>query len=426
MNDVASTLEPDTAELSESDIATLTRAALAKLAEYVEGQPGSTPAEQRDHLVRWVNTTLSKMGLASGSARSPITEQVMRVCFRSTKLLDLWAAYPEATNLSVLGTEPVRIEHGDGSIEMIAPVVESGDELRRNILAIADNEGSRRGDIWDPARPEFEIIMGDGTRVTAIDWISQQPFVTLRRPTFSAVTLDDLVANNTLTQECAKFLTSAVRARLRILVAGSMNSGKTVLLRALASALPKTDAVMVAESQPELRLEYSDVYPDFVVSLAARRARSNDRYDISVRSLVERVQRMTPTVVIVGEVRGEESVALAAALGQGYAVMSTIHADSARGAVTNAAMYYEEATGASTKAALARLSRGVDLAIFMGRRPSNNARVVSEIAAVEGVVDDELVMSMLYCQTGDDLERTTAEIPNSWGQRLASVGGESH
>lgn len=399
------------------DTDALTLAALAELGALAN----LAPTDQKKHLVKWVHAQLNELGVDDVDERSVVAASVIGHCFRSTKLLDVWNAHPTATNLSVLGAGEVRLEQGNGQIVTLDPIVESNEELRRNIIELAAIAGSFAGEIWDPARPEFEIIMGDGTRVTAIDWISQNPFVTLRRPTYSAVTLNDLVDNDTMTSECAEFLEAAVRARLRILVSGSMNSGKTVLLRALSSALPNTDAVMVAESQPELRLEHSDAYPDFVVSLAARRSRSNERYDISVRSLVERVQRMTPSVVIVGEVRGEESVALAAALGQGYAVMSTIHSDSAIGAVENAAMYYEEATGTTRNAALARLARGVDLAVFMGRS-NNNARVVKEVASINGVANDEVDATMLFSYEPDGLARTSSPTPTEWEQRFKMPG----
>ncbi len=407
---------------ADVDTDALTRAAVAELVALTQARPELAPTDQRRHMVRWVNAHLDRADLDVIEKRTAIAAVVMGQCFRSTKLLDLWMSYPAATNLSVLGTDEARLEHGDGRIETLPRIVESNEELRRNIIELATAAGSHAGEIWDPARPEFEIIMGDGTRVTAIDWVSQKPFVTLRRPTYAAVTLGDLVANQTMTPQCARFLAAAVRARLRILISGSMNSGKTVLLRALSAALPKTDAVMVAESQPELRLEFADVYPDFVVSLAARRSRSNERYDVSVRSLVERIQRMTPSVVILGEVRGDESVALAAALGQGYAVMSTIHADSAVGAVENAAMYYEEATGTTRDAALARLARGVDLAVFMGR-DEKNGRIVAEVAAINGLTEaGDVDVNMLFSYEPEGLVRTPVPVPTPWKRRLRVVG----
>ena len=133
---------------------------------------------------------------------------------------------------------------------------------------------------------------------------------------------------------------------------------------------------------------------------------------------------MTPSVVIVGEVRGDESVALAAALGQGYAVMSTIHADSAIGAVENAAMYYEEAIGTTRDAALARLSRGVDLAVFMGR-DENNGRIVAEVAAINGLTDNDIDANMLFSHEREDLIRTKQAIPARWKRRLRVVGYEA-
>lgn len=410
--------------LVEIDIDAVTADALDHLAGLKRDDPAMVPADQRRAMNSWVHSRLEHLGMTrEHDSRTSTAKLLLTACFQSTKLLDVWRAHPKATNLSVLGAAPARLEHGDGRIETLPPVVDSDEELRRNIIGMAASIGSYAGEIWDPARPEFEIILEDGTRVTAVDWISQRPFVTLRRATYSAVTLDDLVINRTLTSECAEFLAAAVQSGLRILVSGSMNSGKTVLLRALASALRKTDAVMVAESQPELRLEHADAYPDFVVSLSARRSRSNERYDVTVRSLVERIQRMTPSVVIVGEVRGEESVALAAALGQGYPVMSTIHADSARAAVANAAMYYEEAIGTTRDAALLRLATGVDLSIYLGRDETNQ-RVVAEVMAID-IAGHELTGEMLFRYEPGGLARTSKSIPPDWQRRLRNSGYES-
>lgn len=385
------------------------------------GAPAS-PGDLRTAITTWVVAYLDDHDVADADDRTRLGQMVMTTCFRSSRLRTVWSQYPDASNLSVYGAEPARLETGPGEVISLEPIVRSPEELRRNIMELAAEAGES-GELWDPRRPELGIILDDGTRVTAIDWVTPKPFVTLRRPTYAQVTLDDLVANDTMTKQCRDFLAAAVRARLRILVAGSMNSGKTVLLRAFGSALPKTDAVMVAEAQPELRLEHGKgIYPALVVPLTARRARSDPKFDVTVRSLIEMIQRMTPSVVIIGEVRGEEAVALGAALGQGYQVLSTIHADSAAGAVRTAAMYYREATGCGQQSAL-ELMAGVDIAVHMTRHRDTNKRILGEIAAV-GELDStgELAMDMIFAANTDF---DAARVPERWASRLHQAGWDS-
>lgn len=139
---------------------------------------------------------------------------------------------------------------------------------------------------------------------------------------------------------------------------------------------------------------------------------------------------MSPTVVIVGEVRGAEATALAASLSQGYQVMSTIHANSAASAIRNAALYYQEETGTSFENALARISIGVDVVVHMALVPSANTpgtlrRVVNQIAFVadpnQGAEAGALVLEALFQHDGRRLT-SSGYMPNTLAARLAMVG----
>jgi len=68
--------------------------------------------------------------------------------------------------------------------------------------------------------------------------------------------------------------------------------------------------------------------------MQTRQANLEGSGEIRLRRLVKEALRMRPSRIIVGEVRQEESLDLLIALNSGLAGICTLHANSARGAVT--------------------------------------------------------------------------------------------
>jgi pilus assembly protein CpaF len=132
----------------------------------------------------------------------------------------------------------------------------------------------------------------------------------------------------TLTAHAARFLEAAVASGLNILVAGGTQAGKTTLLNCLTAAIPPRERVVTCEEVFELKVPLPDV-----VGLQCRsRARRHGRDQAA--ALVTEALRMRPSRIIVGEVRQEESLDLLIALNSGLPGMCSIHANSAREAVT--------------------------------------------------------------------------------------------
>ena len=73
--------------------------------------------------------------------------------------------------------------------------------------------------------------------------------------------------------------------------------------------------------------------PD-VVSLQCRQPSLEGTGEIKLRRLVKEALRMRPSRIIVGEVRQEESLDLLIGLNSGLPGMASIHANSAREAIT--------------------------------------------------------------------------------------------
>ena len=361
-------------------------------------------ADEKGFAHTWLNQAMRRVQeqrLSEGAAKlddaavKSIVQGVIDASFSGGRLLRAWNENLTATNLTAQGTEPVRLEQANGAILMLEPVANTVEQFRAAILACRA-QSTRPDAPWDHQNHELELVLNDGTRLTAIDFVVPVPFVTLRRPTFKIVTLDDLVANETMTAQAGAFLKAAVKSKQRILVGGSMNSGKTVTLRALAAALPSDASLVTAESSGELLLKdgAGDPYPHFITPLEARRPGADGRGEVTLGQLIMNAQRMSPTCVIVGEVRGPEAQALAKSLRQGYQVMSTIHGMSAVDSVANAALYLEEYEGTPSDAALKGIVRSVDVVVFMEQ--IDGKRVVAEIAAPMTTFEDAIQCATIY------------------------------
>ncbi len=139
-------------------------------------------------------------------------------------------------NIDVNGCDQVWVTYADGSKVEMDPVAESDEELVELLRMAAARFGlsERR---FDVAHPELDLRLPDGSRLSALMAVVARPAVSIRRHRFVDLTIEDLVGLGTLTDVTASFLAAAVRARKNIVVAGAMNSGKTTLIRALASEI---------------------------------------------------------------------------------------------------------------------------------------------------------------------------------------------
>ncbi|MHB1502691.1 MAG: CpaF family protein [Acidimicrobiales bacterium] len=242
-------------------------------------------------------------------------------------------------NIDVNGPEEVWVTYFDGVKERCQPVAGSDEELVEILRSAAARFGlsERR---FDTAQPELDLRLPDGSRLSALMAVTRHPAVSIRRHRLRDLGLSDLVGVGTLDEGIASLLAAAVRARKNIVVAGAMNSGKTTLVRALASAIPPRERVVTIEQAFELALDaMPDRHPD-LVALEAREANSEGQGELSMARLVRRALRMNADRVIVGEVLGGEVLAFLNAMSQGRSgSMCTIHADSSAGVFRRIASY---------------------------------------------------------------------------------------
>ena len=246
-------------------------------------------------------------------------------------------------NIDINGCDRVWATFADGSKQLMPAIAESDDELIEMVRGAASRLGltERR---FDLARPEVDLRLPDGSRLSAVMAVTARPAVSIRRHRFTSLTLADLVELGTMGHEVAGLLSAAVRARKNIVVSGAMNSGKTTLLRALAAEIPARERVVTIEQALELGLDADQVAHPDLVALEARPANVEGEGMIAVSDLVRRALRMNADRVIVGEVLGDEILPMLNAMSQGRSgSMCTIHADSSAGVFRRIASYAVQA-----------------------------------------------------------------------------------
>lgn len=275
-------------------------------------------------------------------AEQQVTQSVLDALF-GLGLLQALIDDDRVENIDVNGCDRVWVTYADGSKAEVDPIADSDEELIELLRVAAARFGlsERR---FDLARPELDLRLPDGSRLSALMSVVARPSVSIRRHRFVDLTLDDLVVLGTLDDAVASFLVSAVRARKNIVVAGAMNSGKTTLVRALASEIPPRERIVTIEQAFELGLDHQiDRHPD-LVALEARDSNMEGVGAIGMAMLVRRALRMNADRVIVGEVLGDEVIPMLNAMSQGRSgSMCTIHADSSAGVFRRLASYAVQA-----------------------------------------------------------------------------------
>jgi pilus assembly protein CpaF len=141
--------------------------------------------------------------------------------------------------------------------------------------------------------------------------------------------IHELAAMGVMSSEIALELSQAVKSGQNILVSGGTQAGKTTLLNALISETPLSQRVITIEEVFELQPRVPDL-----IQMQTRGPNLQGDGEITLRQLIKEALRMRPSRIIVGEVRQAEALDLLLALNSGLPGMGTLHANSARDAIT--------------------------------------------------------------------------------------------
>jgi pilus assembly protein CpaF len=285
-----------------------------------------SPSQRRARLERTVGRILSREGpVLSTNQRSALIRQIVDESI-GLGVLEPLLADDSVTEIMVNGPNEVWVERA-GRLERTGTTFRDEVQLLQTIDRIVSTVNRR----VDESSPMVDARLPGGERVNVIipPLALGGPTLTIRR--FPRLyTLEELVAIGSVDTPTADLLRSLVRAKLSILVSGGTGAGKTTLLNALSASIPGSERIITVEDSAELKLQQPHV-----ISLEGRPANVEGRGEVTIRDLVRNSLRMRPDRIVVGEVRGAETLDMLQAMNTGHeGSLSTVHANSPEDAVS--------------------------------------------------------------------------------------------
>jgi pilus assembly protein CpaF len=303
-------------------------------------------------------------------------------------------------DILVNGHKQVFVER-QGRLELTPVRFKDDAHLKKIIEKIVSRVGRR----IDESVPMVDARLADGSRVNAIipPLAIDGPSLSIRKFSKDPLQLYHLVEKRSLTPEIGELMKAIVQARLNVLISGGTGSGKTTLLNIMSGFIPNNERIVTIEDAAELQLRQ-----DHVVRLETRPANIEGKGEIAQRELVKNALRMRPDRIILGEVRGAESLDMLQAMNTGHdGSLTTVHANSCRDALTRIETLVSMAgLNLATKAMRHYVSSALDVIIQIARMSDGTRKLISvqEIAGMEG---DLITLQELFVfqQTGLDQNR---------------------
>lgn len=262
------------------------------------------------------------------------------------------------------------------------------------------------GRVIDESNPMVDARLHDGSRFNAII-----PPLALKGPSFSirkfhaGITTYDLVDDfKTLTWDVVAILKAFVVARFNIIASGGTGSGKTTILNMLSEFIPDDERIITIEDAAELQFQKPNL-----LRWESRKSNSEGKGEVSIRQLARNALRARPDRIVIGEVRGEETIDMLQAMNTGHSgSLTTGHANSARDMLSRLeTMVLMGGIELPVRAIREQISSAIDILLHTKRFKDGKRRVV-DICAVEGIDGDRILTSsfMRYSQEEDRLIST--------------------
>jgi pilus assembly protein CpaF len=264
----------------------------------------------------------------------------------------------------------------------------------RHLLQVIDRIVSAVGRRIDDSSPMVDARLPDGSRVNAIirPLALDGPHLSIRKFKRDALSGEDLLAKESLTEPMLELLKGIVRARLNILISGGTGAGKTTLLNILSSYIPVSERIVTIEDSAELQLKQPHV-----VRLETRPANVEGQGEVPQRLLLINALRMRPDRIIMGECRGGEAVDMLQAMNTGHdGSITTLHANSPRDALSRLETMISMASlDLPDKAMRQQIASAIQV-VLQVTRLSDGTRKVTQVAEISGMEGDVITMQDIY------------------------------
>ena len=327
--------------------------------------------------------------------------------FRRLDLLQDLIEDQEITEIMINGTQNIFVEK-KGKIYRTDKRFPSRSRLEDVIQQIV--AGANR--MVNESVPIADARLPDGSRVNVVLYpvALNGPVVTIRKFPTEQITMQDLIRMGAVSDEAAGFLKMLVIAGYNIFISGGTGSGKTTLLNALSQFIPGGERVITIEDNAELQIQG---VPN-LVRLEARNPNMEGVGEITIRQLIRTALRMRPDRIIVGEVRGTETIDMIQAMSTGHrGSLSTGHSDSPRDMLRRLETMVLMGMDIPLAAIQRQIASAIDIIINVGRL-RDRSRKVLEIVEVLDYEDGEIQTGCLYEFQETKCRKTDGVIEGRW------------
>ncbi len=324
---------------------------------------------------------------------SAVTKLTLRQeLFNAIRRLDLLQELIDdktVTEIMVNGADAIFYER-DGRIYTWDRHFESREKLEDVIQQIV----SRSNRQVNESIPIVDARLKDGSRVNVVlDPVALNgPILTIRKFPEKAITMEDLIRWESISQEAAEYLKVLVKAGYNIFISGATSTGKTTFLNVLADYIPKTERVITIEDSAELQIHGIEN----LVRMEVRQADGDGVSNVTLRDLIRTSLRMRPDRIIVGEVRGEEALDMIQSMNTGHdGSLSTGHANSPQDMLSRLETMALFASDIPIQAIRKQIASSIDIIVQLERLRDRSRRVTA-IAEVLDCTEDAYILNPIF------------------------------
>jgi len=264
----------------------------------------------------------------------------------------------------------------------------------KHLMQIIDKIVSGVGRRVDESSPLCDARLPDGSRVNVVipPLAVDGPILSIRKFGTKPLTAEDLLRFGAMTQPMLEVLMGAVKARLNIVVSGGTGSGKTTLLNVLSGFISPFERIVTIEDSAELQVKQ-----EHVVRLETRPPNVEGNGAVKQRELVINALRMRPDRIILGEVRGEETLDMLQAMNTGHdGSLTTIHSNTPRDAIARMeTMAMMGSVRLPEKAIRSQIASAVHV-IVQAARMSDGSRRITHITELTGAYSEVISMNDIF------------------------------
>jgi pilus assembly protein CpaF len=296
---------------------------------------------------------------------------------------------PEVSDILVNTYKQVYIER-HGRLERTEVMFQDD----RHLLQIIDRIVSAVGRRIDDSSPMVDARLPDGSRVNAIikPLALDGPHLSIRKFKRDALSGEDLLRTESLTDEMLTLLKAIVKARLNVLISGGTGAGKTTLLNILSSFIPVTERIVTIEDSAELQLKQPHV-----VRLETRPANIEGSGEVAQRMLLINALRMRPDRIIMGECRGSEAIDMLQAMNTGHdGSLTTLHANTPRDALSRLETMISMANLELPERAMRQQIASAINVVVQVSRLSDGSRKLMQVSEIVGMEGDIITMQDIF------------------------------